>query len=94
VLGTNGTADAFVASSANSNLSGAAAITNAALTQVVNANTTQIIEVWRPTNRYLMLNSTGHANGAVISATVDLYHRQGILPPTQSAEQVVKVAQG
>lgn len=94
VLGTNGTVDANVIGSANSNLSGAVAITNAALTQVVNANTTQIIEVYRPSTRYIGLATAGHTNGAVISATVDLYRRQGISPATQSAEQVVKVSIG
>lgn len=92
VLGTNGTADANIIASNNSNMSGAAAVTGAALTQVVNANTIQIIEVYNPQKRYLAAAVAGHTNGAVIGATVDLYRRNGILPATQSAEQVVKVA--
>lgn len=93
VLGTNGTADASVISSANSNLSGAAVINGSALTQVVNANTVHLIDIYRPTNRYLGLASAGHTNGALISATVMRYRRTGILPPTAAAEQTKRVVQ-
>lgn len=93
VLGTNGTADASVIASVNSNMSGATAINGSALTQVVNANTVQIIDVYRPQKRYIALAAAGHTNGAVLGATVDLYRRTGILPPTQSAEQVVRVVE-
>lgn len=93
VLGTNGTADASVIASANSNLSGAAVLTGSALTQVVNANTVHIIDVYRPQLRYLGLSAAGHTNGALISATVDLYRRGGILPPTQVCEQYKRVVE-
>jgi hypothetical protein len=91
VLGTNGTADCSVIASINSNMSGATLVTGSALTQVVNANSVQIIDVFRPQKRYLALAAAGHTNGAVLSATVDLYRRSGILPATQVAEQHVKV---
>lgn len=94
VLGTNGTVDAKVLRDDNSGLNSLTAITNAQLTQVVNANTVQIIDVFRPSERYLALQTAGHTNGAVISATVDLYRGNGrVLPPTQSAEQYVRVAE-
>lgn len=93
VLGTNGTADASVIASANSNLSGAAVISGSALTQVVNANTVHIIDVFKPALRYIALAASGHTNGAVISATVDQYRRTGILPATQAAEQVKRVVE-
>lgn len=91
ILGTNGTVDANVISSDNSNLSGAAVINGSALTQVVNANTVQIIDVFNPQKRYIALQTTGQTNGCLISATVDLYRRSGILPPTQVAEQYKRV---
>src|SRR5689334_8395311 len=73
VVGTNGTVDAKVLRDDNSGGNSYTAINGAALTQVVNANTIQIIDVFRPSERYLSLQTAGHTNGAVISATVDLY---------------------
>jgi hypothetical protein len=93
VLGTNGTADASVIASPNSNMTGATLITGSALTQVVNSNTCQIIDVYRPQKRYIALAASGHTNGAVLSATADQYRRTGILPPTASAEQTVRVVE-
>lgn len=94
VLGTNGTVDAKVLRDDNSGGNSYTAITNAALTQVTNANTVQIIDVFRPSERYLSLQTVGHTNGAFISATVDRYRGNGkVLPPTQDAEQYVRVAE-
>lgn len=97
VLGTNGTMDAKVVQSNTSAFTINALCvdvdtnTNAALTQVVNSNTVQIIDVYRPKNRYLRLVATGHANGSLGGVTCDLYRTNGTLPPTQLAEQYVKV---
>jgi hypothetical protein len=93
VLGTNGTADASVIASVNANMTGATLITGSGLTQVVNANTVHIIDVYHPQKRYVALAAAGHTNGAVLGATADLYRRTGILPPTQSAGQVVRVVE-
>jgi hypothetical protein len=97
VLGTNGTMDAVVYQDDNSGFNSPNVCidvdtnTNAALTQVVNSNTCQIIDVFRPKGRYLRLVMTGHTNGSLGSATADLYRANGTLPPTQVAEQYVKV---
>src|SRR5262245_54431301 len=95
-LGTmvNGaTFDARIVSSANSNMSGATNITNAALTQVTNAANanTFMIDVFRPTDRYIR-SATQPATANTTFASVAIrYRRGGILPPTQTAGQTVKV---
>lgn len=75
--------------------SGFNTVTNVALsnlTQITNANGIAIIEIWHPTSRYVRLQLTG-TNAAVVAASVDQYNRDGILPPTQSAVQYIKIAQ-
>lgn len=93
-MASGATYDARIVSSANANMSGATNIANAALTQVPvtgNANI-YIIDVYRPTDRYLR-SATQPATAAVLSASIATrYRRNGTLPPTQSAVQVVKVA--
>lgn len=97
VLGTNGTFDGVVYQSDNTSFTNAnvcqdaSTNANAALTQVVNSNTIQIIDVYRPLGRYLRCVATGHTNGSLGSVTADLYRANGTLPPTQVAEQYVKV---
>jgi hypothetical protein len=90
-----GTLDAFVARSANSNFAGAVNINNASLVQVTNANPNSIavIDVYRPAQRYLRLTLTQAANTVVAGANVNLYRRNGILPSTHTATQVVRVAE-
>jgi hypothetical protein len=93
-MASGATYDARIVSSANANMSGATNITNAALTQVAvtgNANI-YIIDVYRPTDRYLR-SATQPATAAVLHASVATrYRRNGTLPPTQSAIQQVKVS--
>lgn len=97
VLGTNGTADFAVYRDDNSGFNSGTLITdadsggNAVLTQVVNANTIHVIDVFRPSERYIRGVATGHTNGAFISVSYDLYRRQGTLPPTQAAASYVKI---
>ena len=93
-MGSGATFDARIVSSPNSNMSGATNITNAALTQVTNASNTNvaIIDVWNPSQRYLR-SATQPATANVTFGSISVrYRRDGLLPPTQSAQQVVKVA--
>ena len=89
------TFDARIVSSANANMSGATNVTSAALTQVTTAtpNNAFIIDVWRPTDRYLRSATQPATANSQLSSVAVRYRRTGILPPTQSATQVVKVAQ-
>lgn len=91
-----GTLDGFVDQSTALAMTNAANISGASLTQVTNANanTVAVIEVWKPTMRYLRLNLTQAANTVIFGATSTRYRRGGSLPPTQSAQQVVRVAVG
>lgn len=91
---TNATFDARIVESANANMSGATNIANAALTQVAAAtgNTNSyMIDVYRPTQRYIR-SATQPATANTTFASVAIrYRRGGILPPTQTALQTVKV---
>ena len=90
-----GTLDAFVARSANSNFAGNVNINNASLVQVTNANpnSVAVIDVYRPAQRYVRLTLTQATNTVIASANANLYRRNGILPPTHTAFQLVKVAE-
>lgn len=94
VMASGVTFDARVVSSANANMSGAANIANAALTQVANTSnaTLQILDVYRPTDRYVRVATVPGA-GVFASVVSRRYRRSGILPPTAAAttNQVVKV---
>lgn len=88
-----GVADAYVVRDDNSGFNSQTNINGAVLTQVVNANTLQIIDVFRPSERYVRLILTPGANTVLYSATAIRYRRSGLLPPSQSAEQVVRVSE-
>ena len=95
-VASGGTFDARIVSSANANMSGATNITNAALTQVTSAtpNNAFIIDVYRPSDRYLR-SATQPATAAVLVSSVAIrYRRNGILPATAAALQTVKVQIG
>lgn len=85
--------DARVVESANANFSGQVNIAGAALTQVAatNASNLFIIDVYKPTNLYVRCLVTPAVNNVLLSVTANRYKRNGVLPPTQSALQVVKV---
>lgn len=92
-----GVLDARVARSANSNFASSTNIANATLTQVTNANPNAVfvIDVYRPAQRYVQAILTQAANTVIAGCTATLYRRSGILPPpTQSAVQVVRIAEG
>ncbi len=92
-MASGATFDARVVSSANSNMSGNANITNAALVQVANTANTNlwVLDVWRPTDRYIKLITTPATANTTYSVTTVRYGRTGTNPPTQTAT-VVKVA--
>lgn len=90
-----GTFDARIVSSANSNMSGNANITNAAITQVAAAGNTNtvMIDIYKPTNRYIRSAGVPATANVSFSSIAIRYRASGLLPPTQTAAQVVKVVQ-
>jgi hypothetical protein len=68
-------------------------ITNAALVNVTNTtpNNVMVLEVWRPTKRYVRCVVTQAANTVVASVISTRFRRSGLLPPTQVASQRVVV---
>ncbi len=100
VVGTmaNGaTFDARLVSSANSNMSGNTNVTNSPITQLTNASNANlvIIDLWRPTNRYVRSAVQAGTANSTFGCVATLYRRTGTIPVTQNANtvQVVKVAQ-
>ncbi len=97
VLGTNATFDLAVYQDDNSGFTSGTLITdagtnaNAAITQITASNSNAIIDVFRPSERYIRIVATGQTNGSLGSVSYDLYRRQGTLPPTQVANQYVKI---
>jgi hypothetical protein len=87
--------DARVVGDDNSGFNSQTNITGAALTQVTSAspNNVAVIEVWRPTERYVRLVVTPATNTAAISASAIRYRRGGLTPPTQAVIEHIKVAQ-
>ncbi len=95
-MANGATFDARVVSSANSNMSGNTNITNAAVTQLTNASNLNmvVIDVWRPTNRYVRSAVQAGTANSTWGCIATLYRRTGTVPVTQNANtaQVVKVA--
>ena len=89
-----GTLDARITEDTAVGMGSATNVTNATLTQVAAAsnNNVAIIDYRLPAKRYVRVILTQAANTVLASATAVLYGRDGILPPTQSAIQVVTVA--
>lgn len=87
--------DARVMASANANFSGQINIVNAAIVQVAAANASNlfIIDVFRPTNLYVRCVVTPATNNVLLSVTANRYKRNGVLPPTAAALQVVKIVE-
>lgn len=93
IFGTNGTLNGLVQTAPDSGFNTVTNVANSSLTQITNANGVAIVEVWRPSARYVRLQLTGQTNGVTSGAVAVQYRRNGILPPTQAAAQIVKVAQ-
>lgn len=90
-----GTLDARVVRDDNSGINSATNVANAALVQVAAAgnNNVAVIDVRNPSERYLRLTLTQATNTVIAGATAIRYGRDGILPPTQSATQVITVSE-
>ncbi len=94
-FGTNSTFDGLVQTAPDSGFNTVTNVANSNLVQVpaANANSIAIVEVFQPTARYVRFQATPAVNAIVWSVIADRYGPNGILPVTQSAQQVVKVAQ-
>lgn len=95
-IASGGTFTARIVESANANMSGATNITNAALTSVTSAtpNNAFIIDVWKPSLRYVRSASQPATAAVLVSSIATRYRRTGILPATALALETVKVAVG
>jgi hypothetical protein len=93
-MASGATFNAIVNNSANSNMSGSTAVTNATFTSIANTANTNlyILDVWRPTNRYVATIAEPATANVTFGSVAIRYRRSGLLPPTQSASQVIKVA--
>ena len=91
-FGVNSTFDGLAQTAPDSGFNTVTNVTNSNLTQITNANGIAIVDVYRPTSRYIRFQATPAVNAIVYTVTVDQYRRNGILPPTQAAVQVVRVA--
>ncbi len=94
-MASGATFDARIVSSPNANMSGNTNIANAALVQVANTANTNlvVIDIYRPTDRYLRSALVPATANVTVGSIATRYRRTGVLPPTQSAAQVVKVVQ-
>lgn len=94
VPGTNATLDGLVQRDDNSGFNSPANIANSNLTQIVNGNGIAVIDVYQPSERYVRLQLTGQTNGFTAGAVAIQYRRTGVLPPTQTLVQYIKVVNG
>jgi len=92
-FGVNSTFDGLCQTAPDSGFNTVTNVTNSNLTQIVAANGIAVVDVFRPTARYIRFQATPAVNAIVYSVTVDQYRRNGILPPTQAAVQTIRVAQ-
>lgn len=92
-FGVNSTFDGLVQTAPDSGFNTVTNVANSSLNQITTANGVAVVDVWRPTSRYIRFQATPAVNNIVYSVVVDQYQRNGVLPPTQAAVQVVKVAQ-
>jgi hypothetical protein len=89
-----GTYSAYVQRSAAANMGSPTNVANAALsTACTTANTLCVLEVWRPSQRYVQCCLSPLVNTVVYSVVSVRYRRGGLLPPTQAATQRVLVAE-
>jgi hypothetical protein len=92
-FGVNSTFDGLAQTAPDSGFNTVTNVTNSNLTQIVTANGIAIVDVFRPTARYIRFQATPAVNAIVYTVNVDQYRRNGILPPTQAAVQTIRVAQ-
>jgi hypothetical protein len=92
-FGVNSTFDGLAQTAPDSGFNTITNVANSNLTQITNANGIAIVDVFRPTARYIRFQATPAVNAIVYTVNVDQYRRNGILPPTQAAVQTIRVAQ-
>ncbi len=92
-FGVNSTFDGLCQTAPDSGFNTVTNVANSNLVQIVNANGIAVVDVFRPTARYIRFQATSAVNAVLYSVNVDQYRRNGILPPTQAAVQTIKVAQ-
>lgn len=88
-----GTLDGYAQNSATSVSANMVNIASAALAQVTNAtpNTVQVLDVYRPSLRYMRAVAVVAVNTVVFGVSAIRYRRTGLLPPTHSSNQYVRV---
>ena len=76
----------------NSNVTGT--VVNANLASVANTSNTNIaiLDVWRPSLRYVQSLAQPAVANVTFGSVAIRYRRTGVLPPTQTAIQQVKIA--
>jgi hypothetical protein len=97
VFGTNGTLDVGpVQTDDNSGFNSPANVANSSLVQIpaANANGIAIVDVYKPNERYVRLQVLGQTNGVTAGVVARQYRHTGILPPTASAQQTLKLVLG
>ncbi|MGD9889696.1 MAG: hypothetical protein AB7R89_25765 [Dehalococcoidia bacterium] len=89
-----GTYDLRVVQDSLANFASVTNVTNAAITQVPNTtpNVIVVIDVFRPAERYVRVNSTVATNNVTVSVTSVRYRGQSRLPKASPADQYVLVA--
>lgn len=92
-MASGATFDARIMGAANSNFNVNSNITNAAITQLTNASNTNtvMVDVWRPTLRYVKSVTTPASANSTFSSVAIRYRGSGVFPLTQTAAQLVKV---
>src|SRR5262245_21919166 len=93
VFGVNGTLTGLVQRDDNSGFNSPTNVANSSITQVnaANANGMAVVDVFQPSERYIRMQLTGQTNGVTAGCIAIQYRRSGILPPTASYDQIVRV---
>lgn len=95
-MAAGATLDAYLARDDNSGFNSSTNIANAAITQLANTSNANmaILEAWRPAERYVRAVVTPAVGAVVFGVTAIRYRRSGgILPPTQTAAEHIKIAE-
>jgi len=96
VFGASGTLTGLVQKDDNSGFNSPTNIANSSIATVnaANANAGVAVDVYQPSERYLRMQLTGQTNGVTAGVVAIQYRRTGILPPTQTLVEVVRVVAG
>jgi hypothetical protein len=96
VFGASGTLTGLVQKDDNSGFNSPTNVTNSAITQVnaANANAGVAVDIYQPGERYVRMQLTGQTNGVTAGVIAIQYRRTGVLPPTQTLVELVRVVAG